>query len=117
MARNTKARGKIVRRLGTNVYGHKKYDRLLRKKPQGPGLDRGERPRKKVSEYGRQLVEKQKLRYSYGLNEKQFYNTFQRARKRKDGLTGDNFLILLESRLDSVVYRLSWGIHLLMLAK
>ncbi len=109
MARNTKARGKIVRRLGTNVYGHRKYDRLLRKKPQGPGLGRGERSRKKVSEYGRQLVEKQKLRYGYGLSEKQFYNTFQRAKKRKEGLTGDNFLILLESRLDSVIYRLGWG--------
>ncbi len=109
MAQNTKARGKIVRRLGTNVYGHRKYDRLLRKKPQGPGMGRGERSRKKVSEYGRQLIEKQKLRYGYGLSEKQFYNTFQRAKKRKQGLTGNNFLILLESRLDSVIYRLAWG--------
>ncbi|MEM9423511.1 MAG: 30S ribosomal protein S4 [Spirochaetota bacterium] len=109
MARNTKSRGKIVRRLGTNVYGLRKYDRLLRKKPQGPGMGRGEHSRKKVSEYGRQLVEKQKLRYSYGLSEKQFYNTFQRAKKRKEGLTGNNFLILLETRLDNVIYRLNWG--------
>ena len=109
MARNTKARGKIVRRLGTNVYGHRKYDRLLRQKPQGPGMGRGERSRKKVSEYGRQWIEKQKLRYGYGLSEKQFYNTFQKAKKRKEGTTGDNFLILLESRLDSVIYRIGWG--------
>lgn len=109
MARNTKAHGKIIRSLGTNVYGHRKYDRLLRKKPQGPGQGKGERSRKKVSEYGKQLIEKQKLRYGYGLSEKQFFNLFKKAKSRKEGLTGNNFLILLERRLDSVVYRLGWG--------
>ena len=105
MARSEKARGKIVRRLGVNIYGNVKYDKLLKKKPQGPGQERGKRSRNKVSNYGQQLVEKQKLRYAYGLSEKQFYNTFLKA-KKLSGLTGDNMMILLERRLDNVVYRL-----------
>lgn len=105
MARSQKARGKVVRRLGVNIYGNVKYDKLLKKKPQGPGQERGKRSRNKVSNYGQQLVEKQKIRYSYGLSEKQFYNTFLKA-KKKSGLTGDNMMILLERRLDNVVYRL-----------
>lgn len=105
MARSEKARGKIVRRLGVNIYGNVKYDRLLKKKPQKPGQERGKRTRNKVSNYGQQLLEKQKLRFTYGLSEKQFYNTFLKA-KKKDGLTGDNMMILLERRLDNVVYRL-----------
>ncbi|MCG8452776.1 MAG: 30S ribosomal protein S4 [Spirochaetales bacterium] len=105
MARNQKARGKIVRRLGVNIYGNGKYDRLLKKKPQKPGQEKGYRGRNKVSDYGRQLLEKQKLRFSYGLSEKQFFNTFVKA-KTMDGLTGDNMMILLERRLDNVVYRL-----------
>ena len=105
MARSEKARGKVVRRLGVNIYGNVKYDRLLKKKPQGPGQERGKRSRNKVSNYGQQLLEKQKIRYSYGLSEKQFYNTFLKA-KKLSGLTGDNMLILLERRLDNVVYRL-----------
>ena len=105
MARNTKSRGKIVRRLGVNIYGNPKYDRLLRKKPQKPGQEKGYRPRGKLSDYGLQLLEKQKLRFSYGLSEKQFFNTFLKA-KRLKGLTGDNMMVLLERRLDNVVYRL-----------
>lgn len=105
MARNTKARGKIVRRLGVNIYGNSKYDRLLKKKPQKPGQEKGYRGRSKVSDFGRQLLEKQKLRFTYGLSEKQFFNTFVKA-KRLSGLTGDNMMILLERRLDNVVYRL-----------
>ena len=105
MARNTKARGKIVRRLGVNIYGNAKYDRLLKKKPQKPGQEKGYRARGKVSDFGRQLLEKQKLRFAYGLSEKQFFNTFLKSKKLK-GLTGDNMMILLERRLDNVVYRL-----------
>ena len=105
MARNTKARGKIVRRLGVNIYGNGKYDKLLKKKPQKPGQEKGYRGRNKVSDFGRQLLEKQKLRLSYGLSEKQFFNTFLKAKKLR-GLTGDNMMILLERRLDNVVYRL-----------
>jgi small subunit ribosomal protein S4 len=61
MARNTRARGKVVRRLGVNIYGNGKYDRLLKKKPQKPGQEKGYRGRNKVSDFGRQLLEKQKL--------------------------------------------------------
>jgi len=105
MARNTKARGKIVRRLGVNIYGNSKYDRLLKKKPQRPGKERDTRDRSKLSDYGRQLFEKQKLRLSYALSERQFFNAFVKAKKLR-GLTGDNMMILLERRLDNVVYRL-----------
>jgi len=105
MARNTKAKGKIVRRLGVNIYGNHKYDKLLKKKPHGPGVEKGKRIRKKESDYGKQLVEKQKIRFAYGISEKQFYNVFLKAKTLK-GLTGDNMMILLERRLDNVVYRL-----------
>jgi len=105
MARSTKARGKTVRRLGVNIYGNSKYDRLLKKKPQRPGKEREFRDRSKLSDYGRQLIEKQKLRLTYALSERQFFNTFVKAKKLR-GLTGDNMMILLERRLDNVVYRL-----------
>ncbi len=105
MARNSKAKGKIVRRLGVNIYGNSKYDRLLKKKPHGPGIEKGKRIRKKESDFGRQLTEKQKIRFAYGLSEKQFYNLFVKA-KKLSGLTGDNMMILLERRLDNVIYRL-----------
>jgi len=105
MAKSTKARGKIVRRLGANIYGNSKYDRLLKKKPQMPGKERDFRGRIKFSDYGRQLLEKQKLRLSYALSERQFFNTFIKAKKLR-GLTGDNMMILLERRLDNTIYRL-----------
>ncbi len=103
MARNTKAKGKIVRRLGINIYGNQKYDRLLKKKPQGPGNPK--RGRIRQTEYGRQLLEKQKLKFAYGLSERQFRNVYAEA-KRQSGVAGHNMLILLERRLDNVVYRL-----------
>lgn len=108
MARNSKAKGKIVRRLGVNIYGNSKYDKLLKKKPHGPGIEKGKRIRKKESDFGRQLIEKQKIRFAYGLSEKQFFNLFVKA-KKLSGLTGDNMMILLERRLDNVVYRLGLG--------
>ncbi|MFP4431672.1 MAG: 30S ribosomal protein S4 [Spirochaetaceae bacterium] len=103
MARMTKARGKVVRRLGVNIFGNPKYDRLLKKKPQGPGEPKKGRVRQ--TEYGRQLVEKQKLKFAYGLSERQFRNLFEKAKSMK-GVTGTNMLVLLERRLDNVVYRL-----------
>lgn len=103
MARNSKAKGKIVRRFGINIFGNPKYDRLLKKKPNGPGNPK--RGRVRQTEYGRQLVEKQKLKFCYGLSERQFRNCFDHAKTLK-GVTGDNMLILLERRLDNVVYRL-----------
>lgn len=101
----TKARGKIVRRLGINLFGNPKYDRLLKRKSNPPGADKTRRIRKKDSEYARQLVEKQKLKLSYGLSERQFRNLFEKAKNMK-GVTGDNMLSLLERRIDNVVYRM-----------
>ncbi len=98
-----KAKGKIVRRLGLNIYGNPKYDRLLEKRPTPPGMHT--RRRGRPSEYGLQLVEKQKLRFCYGMTERQFRTLFAKA-KKMDGITGDNMLVLLERRLDNVVYRL-----------
>jgi len=103
MARNSTARGKIVRRFGLNIYGNQKYDRLLKRKPNGPGNPK--RGRVRQTEYGRQLNEKQKLKWAYGLSEKQFSNLFYKAKTMK-GVTGDNMLMMLERRLDNVVYRL-----------
>ncbi len=103
MARNTKAKGKIVRRFGVNIYGNQKYDKLLRRKPAPPGEPKKKRVRQ--TEYARQLGEKQKLKFAYGLSERQFSNLFYHA-KRMKGVTGDNMLQLLERRLDNVVYRI-----------
>jgi small subunit ribosomal protein S4 len=105
MARNStrKAKGKIVRRLGVNVFGNPKYERLLEKRPNPPGMHT--RRRGRLSDYGTQLVEKQKLRFHYGMSERQFRSVFAKA-KSMGGVTGDNMLILLERRLDNVVYRL-----------
>ncbi len=108
MALNTRAKGAIVRRLGVNVFANPKYDRLLKKKPHGPGQAKGARSRRKESEYALQLKEKQKLRFAYGMNERQFANTFHKAKKLA-GQTGTNLLIMLEQRLDNVVYRLGFA--------
>lgn len=103
MSRNLDPKGKIVRRLGINIYGNPKFDRLLERRPNPPGETKKRRPR--LSEYGKQLVEKQKIRFAYGLTEKQFRIIFRNAKKMK-GITGDNMLILLERRLDNIIYRL-----------
>ena len=103
MSRNLDPKGKIVRRLGINIFGNPKFDRLLERRPNPPGEAKKRRPR--LSEYGKQLVEKQKIRFSYGLTEKQFRIVFRNAKKVK-GVTGDNMLILLERRLDNIIYRL-----------
>jgi len=103
MSRSFSPKGKIVRRFGVNIFGNSKYDRLLEKRPTPPGPAKKHRPR--VSEYGKQLAEKQKLRFAYGLTERQFRNTFIKA-KKVAGITGENMLIMLESRIDNVVFRL-----------
>ncbi|NLD25989.1 MAG: 30S ribosomal protein S4 [Acholeplasmataceae bacterium] len=100
MARYTGPSWKISRRLKYSVLENGKE---LRKRPFAPG-QHGQR-RGKLSEYGTQLQEKQKVRYIYGMTEKQFQKFFRQAGKLK-GKTGENFLILLESRLDNLVYRL-----------
>lgn len=101
MARYTGARYKKSRRLGFSTLENGKD---LAKRPYAPGIH-GQDRRRKVSEYGVQLAEKQKVRFMYGLNEKQFKKTFERAAKMK-GIAGENLLVLLESRLDNMVYRM-----------
>ena len=107
MAKVTTPKGKLVRKFGENIFGNPKYDRLLNRKPYGPG-QHGQSRRSKLSNYGVQLQEKQKIKFMYGLLEKQFRLTFEKAEKMK-GETGINMLQLLESRLDNVVYRLGFA--------
>ncbi len=102
-----KSRGKLVRRFNSNIFGNQRYDRLLSKKPYPPGEIRKGNWRE--SEYRKQLIEKQKLKFSYGLSERQFRRIFDVA-KAMPGITGNNFLALLERRIDNVVYRLGLAI-------
>lgn len=104
MAKNLTAKGKIVRRLGVNIYGNPKYDRLLDRRPTPPG-EHGAARKGKPSDYSRQLQEKQKVRFCYGLSEKQFRSVFTKAKAMK-GIAGHNMLALLERRLDNMIYRL-----------
>lgn len=110
MARHTGPKGKIARRFGENIFGSPKYDKLLEKRNYPPGEHGNTKGfRKRMSDYGVHLVEKQKLRYTYGVLEKQFRNYFQKADKMK-GITGENLLQLLERRLDNVVYRMGFAV-------
>ena len=81
-------KGKTVRRLGLNIYGNPKYDKLLSRKPNAPGKERGSKKRGKTSVYGEQLQEKQKFRF----------------------VTGDNMISLMEQRLDNTIYRMGFAI-------
>jgi small subunit ribosomal protein S4 len=101
MSRYTGSTWKLSRRLGISLSGTGKE---LEKRPYAPG-QHGPNQRKKLSEYGLQLQEKQKLRHMYGVNERQFRRTFDIAGKLT-GKHGENFMILLETRLDNVVYRM-----------
>lgn len=100
MARYTGSLWKKSRRYGISLTGTGKE---LEKRPYAPG-QHGPNQRKKLSEYGLQLQEKQKLRFMYGINERQFRKIFNEAGKMR-GIHGENFIILLESRLDNLVYR------------
>ena len=95
-------KSKIARKFGEAIYG---ADKVLEKKNYPPGQHGLSRKRKKTSEYGTQLNEKQKAKATYGLLEKQFSRTYEQA-ARLGGITGENLLKLLECRLDNVVYRL-----------
>ena len=103
MSRYTGPQWKKSRRLGFSTL---ETGRELARRPYAPG-QHGQK-RKKLTEYGLQLAEKQKVRHMYGVNEKQFHNTFKRAGKM-EGVTGYNFFCLLESRLDNSVYRLGFA--------
>ncbi|API90857.1 MULTISPECIES: 30S ribosomal protein S4 [Bacillota] len=104
MARYTGPVWKKSRRLGISLTGTGKE---LDKRPYAPG-QHGPNQRKKMSEYGLQQQEKQKLRFMYGLNERQFRTLFNKAGKMK-GVHGENFMLLLDSRLDNLVYRLGFA--------
>lgn len=102
MARYTGPKDKISRRFGVAIFGPSK---ALERRNFGPGQHGARSGRKKQSEYAIALAEKQKLRYQYGVLEKQFRRTFQEASRRR-GVTGEILLQMLELRLDNVVYRL-----------
>ena len=102
MARYIGPKTKIARKFGEPIYG---ADRYFEKKNYPPGQHGLAKKRKKTSEYGVQLKEKQKVKYTYGVLERQFRNTYAKAQKMK-GRTGENLIILLESRLDNIVYRM-----------
>ena len=104
MARYTGPINRKSRRLGFSVLENGKD---LAKRPYAPG-QHGQKRQGKLSNYGVQLQEKQKVRLMYGVNEKQFRTTFEQAGKMK-GVHGDNFLKLLESRLDNLVYRIGFA--------
>ena len=101
MARYTGPKSKIARKLGEAIFGE---DKVLARKNYAPG-QHGANRRRKLSEYGTQLREKQKAKYTYGVLERQFRNLFKKASSNK-GVTGEVLLQLLEARLDNVVYRL-----------
>lgn len=101
MARYTGPRTRISRRFGTPIFGSSKY---LERRNYPPGVH-GPKARRKNTDYGLGLIEKQKLRYYYGLLERQFRGVYERA-LRKRGVTGETMLQILETRLDSVVYHL-----------
>jgi small subunit ribosomal protein S4 len=102
MARYRGPKTKIARKFGEPIFGP---DKAFEHKNYPPGMHGNTKRRKKVSEYGTQLKEKQKAKYTYGVLEKQFRNLFKKAASNK-GVTGTVLLQLLESRLDNVVYRM-----------
>jgi small subunit ribosomal protein S4 len=101
--RYTKAKARLCRREGVNLFGSDKYQRILARKGNIPGMH-GDKRRSKVTEYGKQLREKQKAKRMFGLSEKQFRRSFDKGARMK-GVAGFNLLQLLELRLDNLVYR------------
>ena len=104
MARYTGPRVRMSRRFGVEIFGPSKY---FERREYGPGVH-GPQSRRKTTDYGLGLIEKQKLRYYYGLMERQFRRVYQQALKRR-GVTGEQMLQILETRLDNVVFQLGFG--------
>src|ERR1051325_11301740 len=102
MARYKGPQSKISRKFGEAIFG---FDKAFEKKNYPPGQHGLSKKRKTLSEFGLQLKEKQKAKYTYGLLERQFANIFKKAASKK-GVTGENLLQLLEARLDNTVFRL-----------
>lgn len=107
MAKMKTPKGKLVRKFGENIFGNPKFDKLLNRKPYAAG-QHGQSRRRRLSNYGVQLKEKQKIKIMYGILERQFRNYFEKADKMA-GETGTNLMQMLESRLDNVVYRLGFA--------
>lgn len=105
MARYTGPRLRISRRFGLPIFGPSKY---LERRDYGPGVHGPKSGRRKVTDYGLGLLEKQKMRYYYGLMEKQFRGVYEKAISRR-GVTGEIMLQILETRLDNVVYHIGFG--------
>jgi small subunit ribosomal protein S4 len=105
MARYTGPRTRLSRRFGVPLFGPDKY---LERRNYGPGVH-GPKSRRKHTDYGLGLIEKQKLRHFYGLMERQFRGVYERALRRR-GVTGEQMLQILETRLDNVVYHLGFAI-------
>ena len=108
MARYLGPKAKLCRKFGENIFGVPKYDKILKRKSYAPGLH-GKNFKRRQSEYAIHLNEKQKLRFSYCIMEKQFRNYFFKADKMK-GVTSENLLKLLEMRLDNIIYRLGFAV-------
>ena len=104
MARYTGPRVRISRRFGLPIFGPSKY---LERRNYGPGMH-GPKSRRKHTDYGLGLIEKQKLRYYYGLMERQFRGVYEKALRRR-GVTGEQMLQILETRLDNVVFHLGFA--------
>src|SRR6187401_2653917 len=104
MARYTGPRVRISRRFGVPIFGPSKY---LERKNYAPGMH-GPKARRKLTDYALGLIEKQKLRFYYGLMEKQFHGVYERALRQR-GVTGETMLQILETRLDNVVYQLGFA--------
>src|SRR5215208_240453 len=104
MARYTGPRVRISRRFGVPIFGPSKY---LERRNYGPGVH-GPKSRRKHTDYGLGLIEKQKLRYFYGLMERQFRGVYEKALRRR-GVTGEQMLQILETRLDNVVFHLGFA--------
>jgi small subunit ribosomal protein S4 len=104
MARYTGPRVRISRRFGIPIFGPTKY---LERRNYGPGVH-GPKSRRKTTDYGLGLIEKQKLKYYYGLLERQFRGVYEKALRRR-GVTGEQMLQILETRLDNVVFHLGFG--------
>jgi small subunit ribosomal protein S4 len=107
MSRYTGPKARVSRRLGVNIWGTQGENRALDRRPYPPG-EHGRSRRRNPSEYLLQLQEKQKARFTYGLNERQFRKLYEEANKTK-GVTGEQMLQLLERRLDNIVYRAGWA--------
>jgi small subunit ribosomal protein S4 len=104
MARYTGPRVRISRRFGIPIFGPTKY---LERRNYGPGVH-GPKSRRKTTDYGLGLIEKQKLKYFYGLLERQFRGVYEKALRRR-GVTGEQMLQILETRLDNVVFHLGFA--------